>query len=180
MAVGVAVALSVTRPGSRRGLPPAVFLVGDSLNVGIEPYLARSLPGWQLRTDDVPGRATAEGIEAMRAAGTSLAPRLLVSLGTNDTTTPPETFRAEVREALALAGRDRCVVWFMIFRGGVPSTALNDVLREEARRSDTLRLVDWPALVRKHPDWLGDDGIHGTASGYAGRAEEAAKALRAC
>jgi hypothetical protein len=154
--------------------------VGDSLNVGIEPYLARSLPGWQLRTDDVPGRATAEGIDAMRAAGTSLAPRLLVSLGTNDTTTPPETFRAEVREALALAGRDRCVVWFMVFRGGVSSTALNDVLREEAMRSDTLRLVDWPALVRKHPDWLGDDGIHGTASGYAGRAEEAAKALRAC
>ena len=54
---GTAVALIVTRAGGHRELPQAVSLVGDSLNVGIEPYLATELRDWQLSTDDVPGRA---------------------------------------------------------------------------------------------------------------------------
>ena len=85
----------------------------------------------------------------MRSAGASLHPHVLVSLGTNDTFTPPETFRKDVRQVLALTGSDRCVVWFTIFRQGETSIALNRILREEADRDGSLRLVDWAALVRR-------------------------------
>jgi hypothetical protein len=179
-AAGVALGLSLTRDESRRSLAPSVSLIGDSLNVGIEPYLPRQLPGWAVHTDDVPGRATAAGIEAMRSAGGSLGAHMLVSLGTNDVYTRPEDFRAGVREALRLAGPDRCVVWYTIFREGESTTALNGVLREEAERADNLHLVDWEALVRAHPNWLVGDGIHATPAGYAGRARAAADVLRSC
>jgi lysophospholipase L1-like esterase len=177
--IAAGVALAVTR-GDHRSLPHAVSLVGDSLNVGVEPYLAAELHDWRLSTDDVPGRATAEGLDAVRRAGGGLHSHVLVSLGTNDISTGVDTFRADVREALSLAGPHRCVVWFTIFRAGEQSIALNDVLREEANRAANLRLVDWAALVRAHPNWLSADGIHATPAGYAARARAAATALQAC
>lgn len=179
-AAGVAAGLVATRGGERRERPRTVSLVGDSLNVGIEPYLARQLQGWGLRTDDVPGRTTAEGLEALRSAGSNLASHVLVSLGTNDVSTPAETFRAEVREALALTAPNRCVVWYTIFRAGESTSALNAVLRDEAGRNDNLRLVDWDALARAHPGWLSSDGVHATPSGYAARARAGADAVRSC
>src|SRR5579859_6750240 len=38
----------------------AVFALGDSLTVGIEPYLPALLPGWRVRFDAQVGRTTAE------------------------------------------------------------------------------------------------------------------------
>jgi lysophospholipase L1-like esterase len=180
LAGGAVLAYALTRDGDDRKLPAAVSLIGDSLNVGIEPYLAAQLPGWSVSTDDVPGRTTAQGVAAMRAAQATLGPRVLVSLGTNDVFTAPETFRASVREALAVAGEKRCVVWFTIFRAGDSVAGLNDVLRDEANGHDNLRLVDWAELARSHPDWLTSDGIHATESGYRRRAQAAADALRDC
>ena len=79
-------------------------LVGDSLNVGIEPYLADALPGWRIVANDRIGRTTPEGISELAAEKPSLSPFVVVSLGTND---PPEdvaAFRADVSRVLRLDG----------------------------------------------------------------------------
>ena len=39
----------------------SLTMVGDSLNVGVEPYLADTLPGWRIATDDVVGRVVTMG-----------------------------------------------------------------------------------------------------------------------
>jgi hypothetical protein len=43
-----------------------------------------------------------------------------------------------------------------------------------------VRLVEWASLVSEDPSLLASDRIHGTPDGYARRAEETAREIRAC
>jgi len=158
----------------------AVTLVGDSLNVGVEPYLRAELAGWSLEAFDLVGRATAEGVEELRRVRASLAPIVVVSLGTNDADGTEERFRALVAEALRLAGDDRCVVWATVVRDGAPRDGFNEVLVEARETHPSLRLVDWAALVDAEPGLLAADLVHGTPEGYVRRATATARVARAC
>lgn len=157
-----------------------VGLVGDSLNVGIEPYLEQALPGWELDADDVVGRSTADGLAAIERAGDRLAPRVVVSLGTNDAVGDVAAFASRVARAMALAGPRRCVVWATIRRDGAAYEPFNAVLRAEAAARPNLVLVDWAGMVAAEPGLLAADGVHGTPAGYAARAEAVAAAVRSC
>ncbi len=178
------VAFVAARPAGRTAAqaPPAssVLLVGDSLNVGVEPYLRELLAGWTVETDDQVGRQTAVGLERLRAHASSLPPYVVVSLGTNDPDLPGESFRAAVREALGLAGPRRCVVWAALYRADDADERLNAVLREEAKRNEALRLVDWDGIVGADERALAPDGLHGSPEGYRERARAIVAALRAC
>ena len=183
LAVAIAVAVVVVRRGgdeSSAGATGAATLVGDSLNVGIEPYLAEALDGWRLDAHDEVGRATREGVDELRALRSSLAPVVVVSLGTNDAEGSEAEFRALVNEALAVAGPDRCVVWATIVRDGEERAGFDRVLRDARETHPSLRLVEWASLVGDDPSLLGSDGVHGTPEGYARRADETARAVRAC
>jgi lysophospholipase L1-like esterase len=35
-------------------------------------------------------------------------------------------------------------------------------------------------MVRRHPKWLAEDGVHVSATGYAARARAVARAVRRC
>lgn len=180
-AVVVAVVVSrseSTSPSAQR--TGAVTLVGDSLNVGIEPYLPSALEGWTITNRNESGRPTSVGLDVLREEGTELARRVVVSLGTNDSIDDVAGFRRQVREALAIAGPRRCVVWVNMAVDWRSFAEFNDVLAQEAERSDNLRLVDWAGLLAEHPDWLAADGVHGTEAGYQGRAEAVAEAVRSC
>jgi lysophospholipase L1-like esterase len=167
---------ATSRSGADRG---SVLLVGDSLNVGMEPYLREALEGWTIAADDVVGRATAAGLEAL--AGRLLpSGAVVISLGTNDPPGDVETFRHGVGRAIALAGRDSCVVWATIWRDGAANEAFNEVLREAAREQSNFRVLDWAAMLEEHPAWLGADGTHASPEGYRARAEEAARLVRSC
>lgn len=157
-----------------------VGLVGDSLNVGIEAYLAEALPGWKLEADDVVGRSTAGGLEALAGAGAGLAPRVVVSLGTNDAAGDVDGFASGVAKAMALVGPDRCVVWATIHRDGDAYEPFNEILRAEADERPNLVVVDWARTVDDDPGLLVADGVHPTAEGYLIRAEAVARAVRSC
>jgi lysophospholipase L1-like esterase len=157
-----------------------VALVGDSLNVGVEPYLSGALDGWQIIADDRVGRQTSEGIEEITAGRARLAPYVVVSLGTNDPPGAVETFRHDVARVTRLVGPNRCLVWATIWRDGKPNDAFNDVLRETASANRRLRLVEWAEMVEQHPDWLAPDGLHGSETGYRERARAIAGAVRDC
>jgi hypothetical protein len=183
LAVTIAVAVyAVTRPDEEGGEQAAgvATLVGDSLNVGIEPYLGDELPGWRLDTHDRVGRATQEGIDELRSLRSRLAPVVVVSLGTNDADGFEPAFRKLVDQAVAIVGPRRCLVWATVVRDGTARTGFNDVL-EDARSGHTnVRLVEWASLVGDDRELLAADLVHGTPEGYARRAEATADAIRDC
>jgi len=150
--------------------------VGDSLNVGTQPYLDDELGGWSIDHHDRSGRRTQEGIDELDSLGRDVGQVLVVSLGTNDFDGDPATFRRQVEEVVARAGR--CVVWTTIWLGG--PHAFNDVLRASASLHPNLHLVDWAAMVEQDPELLAGDGVHATPDGYARRAEEIARVARDC
>jgi len=160
--------------------PGEVSLVGDSLNLGVEPYLRTELRRWLIVADDEVGRSTATGVEHLKAKGASLAPYVVVSLGTNDPVETVDAFRADVAEVLGLAGSNRCVVWATIHRSGDAYEPFNEVLRVAASGHRSLRLVEWTSMIRAHPDFVAADGIHGSPSGYQARARAIVDALRTC
>jgi hypothetical protein len=155
-------------------------LIGDSLNVGVEPYLSAALPHWRFVANDRVGRSTPEGISELVAGRPALSPYVVVSLGTNDPPDAVSAFRADVARVLKLAGPDRCVAWATIWRDGAPGEAFNQVLRDAAESSPRLRLVDWSGMVQKHPEWLAPDALHGNETGYRERAGAIAEAVRSC
>ncbi len=181
VAVAVAAAAVVVRrgddtPAKRTG---SLTMVGDSLNVGVEPYLEEQLAGWRIEMDDEVGRGSDAGIAALAGIGSELGSVVVVSLGTNDPQEDPDAFRADVRELLSLAGSGRCVVWATIWRDGA-NAAFNEVLADEAGANRALQLVKWHEMVEEHPEWLIGDGVHGSPEGYAARAEETARVARDC
>jgi lysophospholipase L1-like esterase len=157
-----------------------VTLVGDSLNVGVEPYLAKAMPGWRLVINDRVGRSTPEGIAEIEAGRPVLSSHVVVSLGTNDPPGAVTAFRTEVARLLDLVGANRCVVWATIWRDGAPNDAFNTVLRAAVEVNRRLRLVEWAEMVRAHPHWLAPDGLHGTEEGYRERARAIAEAAKGC
>jgi lysophospholipase L1-like esterase len=166
------VALVAVRYGTdaRTAEPPGTAtLVGDSLKVGLERYIADTLPRWRILANDQVGRTTSEGIAELVAGRAALSPYLVVSLGTNDAH-DVDAFRASVARVLKLAGPDRCVVWATIWRDGRPSDDFNDVLREAAEANKRLRLVAWAEMVEQRPELLASDGLHGNETGYRERA----------
>jgi lysophospholipase L1-like esterase len=177
VAVAVLVLVATNDDESRAARTGAVFMVGDSLNVGLEPYLERELRGWDVSTDDVVGRGTDDGIAALEAQGAGLAPVVVVSLGTNDSQDDVDGFRADVRRVRRIAGQRRCVIWATIWRHGA-NTGFNEVLADEAD-GRPLRVVLWDEMVAAHPEWL-TDGVHATPDGYEARARAIADAVRDC
>jgi lysophospholipase L1-like esterase len=186
LAIVLAVAIAVAVYAVKRSddSPPhaagSATLVGDSLNVGIEPYLDDELPGWRVDAHDRVGRATQEGIDELRSLGGGLAPVVVVSLGTNDSDGSEQEFRKLVNQAVAIVGPRRCLVWATVVRDGTPRTGFNQVLEDARSEHPNVRLVEWAALVGDDGELLAGDLVHGTPEGYARRAEDTARAIRDC
>ena len=158
----------------------AVTLVGDSLNVGIEPYLRESLPGWQIDAHDRVGRTTSEGVDQLRQLDGKLAPVVVVSLGTNDADGSETEFRKLVAEAIEIVAPDRCLLWATIVRDGISRTGFDLVLHDARSAQPNVRLVEWGRMVAEDGSLLAADLVHGTPEGYRQRAEETARVARAC
>jgi lysophospholipase L1-like esterase len=156
---------------------------GDSLAEGTRPYIPRVLPDWRVRQSTKVSRHASEGADVMRSYGRSLARVVHVSLGTNDDPGQTGAFRAAVREVMDVAGSGRCVVWANIVRPpyrGVSYRGYNRVLAQEDESRENLLVLNWLRMVRRHPDWLADDGVHVSAAGYAARATAVARLVRRC
>jgi lysophospholipase L1-like esterase len=179
-AVAAALLCSAAQPatGAR-----TVLHYGDSLAVGTGLYLTRLLPGWRVQSSTDISRHADAGPPTFRELGAGLPRVLVVSLGTNDDPGRVSGFAAIVRETLRIAGPNRCVIWSNIVRppyGGVSYEGYNRALAALQRRHRTLRVLDWVALTRAHPEWLGRDGVHVTAAGYRARAAATAALVRSC
>jgi len=159
-----------------------VAMVGDSLAVGTEPFLARKLDDLQVRTNARESRPLAEGLDVIR--GLPNPPDVLaVSLFTNDDPRHVEQLAAGVRTSLQHVAPGGCVVWSTIARPpvrGVSYERANDRLRALAAELPGVVVVDWAGFVRQRPNLLQPDGVHATSAGYKARAELYAAGIRRC
>jgi hypothetical protein len=168
--------------GTRR----AMTVIGDSLAVGMKPYLGSVLPGWAVSVDGRVGRPLAEGMSVLR--GTSLPPSasssvLAMSLFTNDDPRSTPQLASAIDQSLRAAGPSGCVVWATIARdpvGGVSYQAANDLLQRKAAATPRLRIADWAGYVSAHPGTLSAGNVHPGPAGYRARAALYAQAAAGC
>lgn len=179
VAIAVAAVLVVRDDDAATTSTSPVTLVGDSLNVGIEPYLGEALDG-RVDPHDLVGRGTAEGVDVLADLRRRLAQVVVVSLGTNDADGTEAEFRGLVDRAVELVGPDRCLVWATIVRDGSPRTGFNEILADTASAHPNVRLVDWASIVGENPGLLASDAVHATPEGYRRRAAATARAVDSC
>jgi lysophospholipase L1-like esterase len=179
----LALALALVAPAASQALSRRLLVNGDSLAVGTEPYLPRDLRHWKVTQSASISRHASEGASIMRSYGRSLPRVIHVSLGTNDDPRAVGTFRAAIRDVMAVAGPRRCVVWTNIVRppvAGASYAGYNHALAAESRPRANLRVVNWARMARQNPQWFGGDGVHVTAEGYQARAGAIATSVRRC
>ncbi len=136
--------------------------------------------GWTIDAHDRVGRGSREGVDELRRLGGTLAPVVVVSLGTNDAEGTEPEFRTLVDEAVAIVGPERCLVWATIVRGAEARTGFDRVLRDVRSRNRNVRIVDWSSMIAEDSSLLAGDAVHGTPEGYARRAAETARVVRTC
>lgn len=157
-----------------------VVMVGDSLAVGTEPYLA-DLLGRDVETDAESGRLLEEGIDLVDDTGVDADDVLAISLFTNNGPTDVESLTDAVRSA---ANKASCVVWATISAPAIGGDTYDEANRALARLADELgdrmQLVDWAAHIRAYPEHMSYDDVHATPEGYRARARLYADAIRAC
>jgi hypothetical protein len=155
-----------------------LIVIGDSLAVGMEPYLSQVLPGWSIDVDARIGRPLAEGMSRLAATPAPGRPTVYAfSLFTND---DPRSVGA-LESAVRLSARRGCAVWATIVRppvGGTSYAAAN--ARLESLASGGVRVVPWAAEVARHPEYVGGDGVHATPAGNRRRAELYAEEVKRC
>ena len=170
-------------PASASAAERSLLVNGDSLAEGTRPYIPPELPGWRVRQSTAVSRHAHQGDDVMRRYGSRLPRVIHVSLGTNDDPGDVDGFRAAIGAVMKVAGAGRCVVWANIVRPpyrGVSYRGYNRALADEASKRDNLRVLNWVRMVRAHPEWLADDGVHVSAEGYRARAKAVARAVRRC
>ena len=178
-----AVSAGTADPTADASLSRRLFVNGDSLAVGTQPYLPQALRHWRVTQSVSVSRHAPEGASVLRAYGRGLPRVIHVSLGTNDDPRALSSFRSSVRAVMAVAGPRRCVVWANVVRppvAGASYAGYNRVLAQESKQRENLRVVNWARLVRQNPSWLGGDGVHVSATGYAARAQRVAESVRRC
>ncbi|MDQ1391097.1 MAG: hypothetical protein QOF30_74 [Acidimicrobiaceae bacterium] len=152
-----------------------VFVEGDSLTVGVAPFLPALLgaSGWSVTMDDEIGRTTAEGISIVAQRRWAVGGTLVVALGTNDLPDPTE-FALRIDEVMTLAAGRR-VIWVTIARAGWDG--LDRALFVAEARWPDLHVIDWRPFVAAWPAIRAADGIHLTLEGYELRAQFIASAI---
>lgn len=162
-----------TAPG-----PPQVLVVGDSLAVGIQPFLGELLAYRQITWDARSGRTTPQGLLSLRADLQRVTPQtVVVSLGTNDGSDPGR-FANRLRRVLSAIPAGACVVWPAITRPPRKGAyhALDRVLRREARRNPRLNIPGWDHAVARGSVVL-PDGVHPDDAGFRYRSRMIAAAV---
>ena len=156
--------------------PPSgpVYVLGDSLTVGMAPNQPALLPGRSVEIDGKTGRTATEGLDILATRKAPLPPTVVMALGTNDIESPEE-FTAVVNESMALLGPRR-VIWVNI--ASPRSQPFNVDLDAARTRYPNLEIIDWASVMAAHPEDLVADQIHNTDAGYRLRAEVIASALQ--
>ena len=163
---------AASKPSASSSKIPKVTLVGDSILLGVNPYLQRRIPGAVV--EGKVGRQGSEGLGVVRdlREQSQLGDFTVIHLGTNGYLTEKQ-FRALLEN---LSDRQKVVIVnvYAARRWTAPNNALLAQLVPEFRNA---RLVDWQTIGQARPDYFVSDGIHLTGNGIAAYYEQIRLAL---
>jgi lysophospholipase L1-like esterase len=174
----VAGVVALACPAARAAQGP-VLVVGDSLAVGMRPFLIPMLGGREVAWNARTGRTTPQGLQVLRATLPQVTPTtVVVSLGTNDGS-DPRRFADRIRRVLGALPPRACVIWPTIIRPPRkgPYAALDRVLRDQARRDPRFVVPSWDYAVLRGNVRL-PDGVHPDAFGFLYRSRMIVRAIR--
>jgi lysophospholipase L1-like esterase len=174
--VAGAVAFACPAAGAQQG---PVLVVGDSLAVGMRPFLIPMLGDREVTWNARTGRTTPQGLQVLRATLPRVTPAtVVVSLGTNDGS-DPRRFADRIRRVLRDLPPRACVIWPTIIRPPRkgPYAALDRVLRAQARRDPRFVVPSWDYAVLRGNVRL-PDGVHPDDFGFLYRSRMIARAIR--
>ena len=160
-----------------RPSPGSVFVVGDSLTVGTEPFLAADVRdrGWRLAGVDARiGRPVAEGLQILSARRASLPHTVVIALGTNDLSADRATVTSWLESARAILGQRRIIWVNLCLAAGLAPwlgayRSINASLEAIAPRYG-IDVANWCAYAHARGLTPGPDHIHYTLAGYRQRA----------
>jgi hypothetical protein len=171
-------------PQRQSTVTPELFVVGDSLTVGAEPWLADAVRarGWHLTGVDARvGRTVPEGLAVLRkrARAGALPATVIVALGTNNLGASAADIETWVSTARGIVGDQRQLGWVNI--SVAPPRAeraaeIDDALAASARRWN-VQVLDWQGWTRRNGITNKADGIHYEDAVYRLRALFYAAAL---
>jgi GDSL-like Lipase/Acylhydrolase family len=174
--------LAIAVPAAQAEMPSPVLVVGDSLAVGMKPYLGELLGSSDVVWDARSGRTTPEGLVHLRARLHQVTPQtVVISLGTNDGPDPAR-FASRIHRVLAAIPPSACIVWTDINRPPRKGRyhGLNRVLERAAKGDPRVVLVHWDRAVL-HGSVSLPDGLHPDAPGFRYRSLMVAGAIaRGC
>jgi hypothetical protein len=143
-------------PPSELSAPPTIFLMGDSILFGAQPYIADALGGWTASFDAEIGRPSSAGV-AIAAAHARPAPDVaVVELGTNDA--DAAQFRANADAIVNTFSAAQLVVWVNVHSPDPAAAAVNREIRLAVVAAPNAVVADWNADVPTAD--LSSDGIH--------------------
>ena len=154
-----------------------IFVVGDSLTAGAQPWLAADLAqrGWTLDGVDARvGREVTEGMSILRAQAADLPQTVMVALGTNDLGATRTDVDGWLRTARQIVGSRR-LIWVNLCLADhgdqrlASYRVINAALRDLAPGYH-VELADWCAYAKQHGLVPGSDGVHYQAPAYRQRA----------
>ncbi|WP_245640165.1 acyltransferase family protein [Paenibacillus dakarensis] len=141
----------------------SITAIGDSVLLGVAPYLEKQLPG--ISIDAVVGRQMAQAgelIPDLQARGKLNGGTVIIALGTNG------AFSSEKLESLldSLSPAEQVI----LVNTKVPrdwERNVNTMLSEISRKYPNTTLVDWHAASKDHPEYFRPDRVHLEQEGAA-------------
>ena len=157
---------------------PRLFVIGDSVIVGVRATLAQRLAGWQVNVYAQEGFSTLAAPSVINASRALIGEVVVVGLGNNDAGNPA-TFGQRVDAVMQALPGVRRVIWVNLrrFRAFVP--ALDAQLTAATARWPNLEIADWDTRATPDPSLVYADGLHLTPAGQAAMAELIAQHLGA-
>jgi len=159
-----------------------LYVQGDSLMVGTDPYLRGLLPSWSVVDSVKVGRSLPQGVRLLRQVANKLPPVVIIGLGTNDDANYPSAFESGARAVMGIAGPRRCVVWVDVYRPlpGDHYDRFNKILTGLQSAYRNLLVAKWSSLAARHPEWFSGDRVHPGPAGYTARARMVAETMSQC
>lgn len=133
-----------------------ITAIGDSVMLGVAPYLEQSLPG--IHVDAVIGRQMRQAddlIPVMKDQDRIHDGIIIIGLGTNG------AFSKKDLDALLLPLDSAKQI--LLINTRVPrdwEQNVNDMLAKAAAQNPKITLVDWYSASKNHPEYFRSDGVH--------------------
>lgn len=137
-----------------------VTVIGDSVIVGVTPYLEKLVPG--IVVDGKVSRQMSDAVEVAQKLESrrKLGKTVIIQLGTNG------SFSSKTLDLLLDdLGDERQIV---LINSRVPrkwQKNVNKTLDEAAKDRSNVKLIDWHSVSADKPEWFTKDGVHLTPEG---------------